>query len=681
MDNVKFTSISDLTLKSTLDGKEEIQVSASEKINLLNTLYKYGKAELIRFSSTHTAFTLKDNTVNWFNSVSAAGITKLIINVSDPLTTGSPIIACIIMRAKLGHKIQIDGYQNIKLSNPDDKDPIIKHNGYGGLTLLGSGLYILEITVVPVSSGPHIIHIACNYTQSDNVIRYKTSNNNRIYFSTQNEEAWNTYYPEVVHSYNEYINIGEIETPGIIETIPSQAFSCHEVSIDNNNNPTTHFLTEIWLPPTVYEVRFGAFVGCKYIRKFHGGVPGLVSENGTQILNTYWNSTVELIAIAPGSCGHSMSLHVQDEAAKETLIFYVDERATSIGDLVFAYMPETIPIRTVVFGHNVKSVAGTSFFMNQCIETLILGDHFLSFHRGSLLPTGYTNIPDRLSRVVCANHQPHILYKVLDPDMSAVEYTLIAPIANQLGPTIANAVPNSIVTQYRGGFMEAAYDSLYPLDNEVVYSTYDNAPVIGAKVNDVGIFNYYNGDPNEVNDYYDPVTSSFIGIGTTVLIGGLFTGNELVQSHWGESEGNVPYFRGIVDNSYGLDMYAGKPVDPRFNFLVTDNIPDTSQYGIVGNIKSLRFPRSVKGISTNTISIGHMEGPLHVYFYSPSVVDVLPNSSGVKLAILPSTGYTNTPVVIHVVKGLLNDYKMSWSYNLNILSGGRLTIVDDINVY
>lgn len=677
MDNVKFTSISDLILKSTLDGREEIQVSAAEKINLLDTLHKYGKAELRIFGSTNRSFTLKDNTVNWFNSVSAAGKTDLIMD--DPLTTGSPIIACIIMRAKLGHVIQIDGRQNIKLSNPDDKDPIIKHNGYGGLTLLGSGLYILEITAVPVSSGTHTIHITCNYTQSDNVIRYKTSNNNRIYFSTQNEEAWNTYYPEVVHSYNEYLNIGEIETPDIIETIPSQAFSCYEVSIGRDNNPTTHFLTEIWLPPTVYEVRSGAFVGCKYLRKFHGGVPGLVSEDGTQILNTYWNGTVELIAIAPGSCGHSMSLHVKDEAAKETLIFYVDERATSIGDLVFAHMPETVPIRTIVFGHNVKGVASTSFFMNQCIETLILGDHFLNFHSGAILPTGYTNIPDRLSRVVCANHIPQILYKSLEPDMSAVEYTLMTPIANQLGPDIVDAVPNSIVTNYSGGFMQAAYGSLYPLDNEVVYSTYDEAPITGAYVDKYGIFNYYNGDPTEVFDDPDPVWPMNIKAGSKVLIGGLFTGRELIQSYFDSSEGrNVPYFRGVIDNTRGLDMYAGRHGDYRYNFLVTDE-PNNASYGIVGNIKSLRFPRSVKGICAQAISLGHMEGPLEVYFYSTSVVSVIP-ISGSSVVFLPIYGYNGKQIVIHVVKGLKNDYLESWRTAISAISGG-ITIVDDLNVY
>lgn len=680
MDNVKFTSISDLILKSTLDGREEIQVSAEEKINLLDTLHKYGKAELRMFGSTNTSLTLRDNTVNWFNSVSAAGTTNLLIDA-----TKSPIISCIIIRAKLGHQIQIDGYHNIKLSNPDDKDHIIKHDGYGGLTLLGSGLYILEINAVPVGQGTYIIHITCNYTQSDNVIRYKTSNNNRIYFSTQNKEAWNTFYPEeVVHRYNEYLNIGEIETPSHIATIPSQAFSCYDVSIDNHN-PTTHFLTEIWLPPTVFEVLAGAFVGCNYLRKFHGGVPGLVSEDGTQILNTYWNGNVELMAIAPGSCGNPLSSHVQGEAAKETLIFYVDERATSIGELVFAYMTETIPIRTLVFGRNVRTVASTSFFRNQCIETLILGDYFLYFNRGSLLNLyEYTNIPHRLSRVVCANHQPQILSRFLEPGGSAVEYLLMSPIANALGALIQEAVPNSIVTSYDGGFMQVAYGTLYPLDNEVVYSTYNDAPITGSHVGKAGIFNYYNGDPNEAVDYYDPVISTDITAGSQVLIGGLFTGNELSQRHWDQSEGKyTPHFRGVIDNPQGLDMYAGKPGDYRYNFFVTD-MEDTSQFtqwGVVGNIKSLRFPRSVKGISTNTISIGHMEGTLHVYFYSPSVVSVLPNQSGVKLPIMPSTGYNNVPVVIHVVKGLLNDYTMSWRENLTLLSGGRLTIVDDINVY
>lgn len=678
MDNVKFTSISDLILKSTLDGKEEIQVSAEEKINLLDTLHKYGKAELRTFGSTNTGLTLRDNTVNWFNSVSAAGTTNLLIDA-----TRSPIISCIIIRAKLGHQIQIGGYHNIKLSNPDDKDPIIKHDGYGGLTLLGSGLYILEINAVPVGPGTYIIHLTCNYTQSDNVIRYKTSNNNRIYFSTQNEEAWNTFYPEVVHRYNEYLNIGEIETPSHIATIPSQAFSCYDVSVDNHN-PTTHFLTEIWLPPTVFEVLAGAFVGCNYLRKFHGGVPGLVSEDGTQILNTYWNGNVELMAIAPGSCGHSLSSHVQGEAAKETLIFYIDERATSIGELVFAYMTETIPIRTLVFGRNVRTVASTSFFRNQCIETLILGDYFLYFNRGSLLNLyEYTNIPHRLSRVVCANHQPQILYRFIEPGGSAVEYILMSPIAKALGAFIQEAVPNSIVTSYDGGFMQVAYETLYPLDNEVVYSTYKDAPITGSHVGMEGIFNYYNGDPNEAVDYYDPVVSTDIKAGDQVLIGGLFTGNELSQRHWDQSEGKyIPYFRGVIDNPQGLDMYAGKPGDFRYNFLVIDS-EDTSQYaqyGIVGNIKSLRFPRSVKGICANTITLGHMEGQLDVYFYSTSVVAVLPATNGSTTVFVPGPAYNGKPVVIHVVKGLKNDYLRIWSSALSLISG-IVTIVDDLNVY
>lgn len=703
-DNVEFRSMTELSAKVTLDGTEEIQVSPSEKVNLLKVI----QANAGRVNSFLEGFNtqelyLIDNHTDWLIKGYWGTLKYITISSSDDLPRGAEYT--LVLMARIGSTVTVNLETDQFNVQQDPEDPIVKLEGTT-LTLLGSGTYIFNIHVnTSVSGQAHDINIDCKYTQPDSIIRYKTYNNIPVSLSSINEYNWgirDEVRGDISSISNRYVgslNIGELELESLspsdslaIRKIPSLAFSCYEIPIDGETGRvTTHFLSEVWLPSSVTEVAPGAFMGCNYIHKFHGGTPGLVSPDGTQILNTYWNSRVELVAVAPCALG-SLVLYpgIGGFIRDEILTFYVDERADSIGDLVFAHMPMSVPIRTVVFGRNVRTIGEQTFFNNACICTIILGDNFLKYNPGQISETGLpSNRPSNLSRIVCSNHLPNGIYP--NEDNKKIEYILSVPeLYTPLNKTIKAFIEDAFESPVSGtlpNIMRTAYSNLYPLENEIVYSTYDQTGLVTKDIHPVFAYMDRDGWLSGDTPYLEEVTSELIGsldysVNGKVIYNGFGTGQNLQTD---QSDG--PYWRGTLDNPHGLDMFFGNAGSENLGAVLFVGDPTTAPSGstirLAGRLKSISFPKSLGALGSQSIMLSSMEGPLDIYLYSLKPILICPARLGqvAPLFILPSGVTTSSlqPITIHTVKGV-PIMEQGWSATENLL-GDMLTFVDDLSIY
>lgn len=699
-DNVEFRSITELSAKTTLDGTEEIQVSPSEKVNLLRVIQANAGRVNSSFNnvSTNPELYLTDNHTDWLIKGYFSITKQVTISSSDNLPEGAEYT--LVLRASIGSTVTLNLDIDQLNVQQDPEDPIVKLDGKT-LTLLGSGTYIFNIQAnTSISSQAYDVNIDCKYTQPDFIIRYKAYNNVPISLSKINENAWGVEDPEssissISTRYNYGLNIGELELNSqsgydslVIRKIPSLAFSCYEIPLDGKIGITTHFLSEVWLPSSITEVSPGAFMGCNYIHKFHGGTPGLVSPDGTQILNTYWNGRVELVAVAPCALGSLVLCPgIGGLTRDEILTFYVDERADSIGDLVFAHMPMSVPIRTVVFGRNVRTIGLQTFFMNECICTLVLGDNFLLYPPTVIEGTKISNRPSNLSRLVCSNHLPNGIF--LNDGDKRIEYILSVPelstptgmpisrfIETQLGSQVSDTLPN---------IMRTSYSNLYPLENEVVYSTYDQVGLV--PINGGTGFAYMDRE-SWLNGWgtLKEATSELIsplGYSTTDMMTyyGFGQGQNIQQV------GDDLHFRGTLNNPHGLDMFFGNPGSdtntPVLFIGDPDTAPELTSLRFAGKLKSIRFPKSLGALGSNSIVIGSMEGPLDIYLYSLNPVLICsqrPGQSGPLFGLLGGVNPRNLPpITIHTVKGVPIEDKY-WATTKSVF-GDILTFVDDLSIY